>query len=81
MAVKADKNLEKGIKNLNYFLLNKPITFPDRLMAKEEAAYLLLAKCYYKQKNYKKAKTNLEKCLKVNSNYAAAIAWKGEVKL
>jgi len=81
LAMKADKNLDEGIKNLNYFLLNKPTTFPDRLMAKEEAAYLLLAKCYYKQKNYKKAKTNLEKCLKVNSNYAAAIAWKGEAKL
>ena len=81
LAVKAGKNLDKGINNLNFFLLNQPTTFPERLMAKEEGAYLLLAKCYYMQKNYMKAKVNLAQCLKVNSKYAAAIAWKDEVKL
>ncbi|AZI26444.1 hypothetical protein EA772_14270 [Pedobacter sp. G11] len=81
LAVKSGKNLEQGINNLNFFLLNKPTTFPERLMAKEEAAYLLLAKCYYMQKNYTKAKVNLARCLKLNSNYAAAISWKNEVKL
>ncbi|WP_231425402.1 lipopolysaccharide assembly protein LapB, partial [Pedobacter sp. Leaf250] len=81
LAVKSGKNLEQGINNLNFFLLNKPTTFPERLMAKDEAAYLLLAKCYYMQKNYMKSKIYLAKCLKVNSDYSAAITWKNEVKL
>jgi predicted alpha/beta superfamily hydrolase len=81
MAAKTGKNLDKGIESLLAFLNDPPKSFPEKEMFKEEGAYLLLSKCFYKKKELRAAKEYLLKSLSTNDKYDAALEWKAESKL
>jgi hypothetical protein len=81
MAVQTGKNLEDGIKNLNAFINHPPNSYPEKEMFKDEGAYLLLSKCYFKKKDLAAAKKYLIKSLASNERYDAALQWRSESKL